>query len=112
VILRERTFDRQVGYAVFPEQGTPCRAALHLSREIANQLRERGINLASLTEGIDTSTTNGRLYFTSLAALGEAERERIQERTIAGLAAARERGRIGGRPTVVTPKNWTSPNAA
>jgi DNA invertase Pin-like site-specific DNA recombinase len=65
-------------------------------------MRERGINLVSLTEGIDTSTTNGRLYFTILAALAEAERERIQERTLAGLAAARKRGRIGGRPSVMT----------
>lgn len=72
--------------------------------EIANQLRERGINLVSVTDGIDTSTTNGRLYFAILAALGEAERERIQERTRAGLAAARERGRVGGRPSTMTPK--------
>jgi DNA invertase Pin-like site-specific DNA recombinase len=79
------------------------RSTLHCI-EIANELRERGINLASVTDGIDTSTTNGRLYFTILAALGEAERERIQERTLAGLAAARERGRIGGRPSVMTAK--------
>jgi len=76
--------------------------------EIANQLRERGINLVSVTDGIDTSTTNGRLYFAILAALGEAERERIQERTLAGLAAARERGRVGGRPSSMTPKKLTS----
>ncbi len=79
------------------------RSTLHCI-EIANELRERGINLASVTDGIDTSTTNGRLYFTILAALGEAERERIQERTLAGLASARKNGRVGGRPSVVTPK--------
>lgn len=79
------------------------RSTLHCI-EIANQLRERRINLASLTDGIDTGTTNGRLYFAILAALGEAERERIQERTLAGLAAARDRGRLGGRPTVITEK--------
>jgi DNA invertase Pin-like site-specific DNA recombinase len=79
------------------------RSTLHCI-EIANELRERGINLASVTDGIDTGTTNGRLYFTILAALGEAERERIQERTRAGLAAARVRGRVGGRPSVITDK--------
>jgi DNA invertase Pin-like site-specific DNA recombinase len=79
------------------------RSTLHCI-EIANELRERGINLASLTDGIDTSTTNGRLYFAILAALGEAERERIQERTLAGLAVARKRGRVGGRPPKVTLK--------
>lgn len=71
--------------------------------EISNGLRERGVNLIPLTEGIDTSTTSGRLYCTILAAMGEAERERMHERTMAGLAAARSRGRVGGRPTVVTP---------
>ncbi len=68
------------------------------------QLRERGITLASVTDEIDTGTTNGRLYFTILTALGEAERERIQERTLAGLAAARDRGRVGGRPSGITDK--------
>lgn len=77
------------------------RSTLHCI-EIANELRGRGVNLASLTEGIDTGTTNGRLYFAILAALGEAERERIQERTLAGLKAARDRGRVGGRPSSVT----------
>ncbi len=77
------------------------RSTLHCI-EIANELRERGINLASVTDGIDTAATNGRLYFTILAALGEAERERIGERTLAGLAAARDRGRVVGRPSVIT----------
>lgn len=80
------------------------RSTLHCI-EIANSLREQGVHLASITEGIDTSTTNGRLYFTILAALGEAERERIQERTKAGLLAARKKGRVGGRPSKITAKN-------
>jgi DNA invertase Pin-like site-specific DNA recombinase len=47
---------------------------------------------------IDTTTANGRLFFGIFAALAEFERELIAERTCAGLAAARARGRLGGRP--------------
>ncbi|MBK8211686.1 MAG: recombinase family protein [Rhodospirillales bacterium] len=57
-----------------------------------------GVGLRSLTEGIDTSTPNGRLIFHLFGALAQFERELIRERTIAGLAAARARGRKGGRP--------------
>ncbi len=56
----------------------------------------------SLTENIDTSTPGGRLVFHVFRALAEFERDLIRERTRAGLAAARARGRVGGRPTVWT----------
>ncbi len=56
----------------------------------------------SLTEQIDTSTPGGRLIFHVFGALAEFERDLIRERTAAGLAAARARGRTGGRPTVWT----------
>ncbi len=56
----------------------------------------------SLTENIDTSTPGGRLVFHVFGALAEFERDLIRERTQAGLAAARARGRVGGRPTVWT----------
>ncbi len=64
-------------------------------------LRVRGINLKVLTGAgaeIDTTTANGRLAFGIFAAFAEFERELIAERTQAGLAAARARGRLGGRP--------------
>ena len=67
-------------------------------------LRERCIGFRSLTESIDTTTPGGRLVLTIFAALAEMEREVLRERTIAGLAAARARGRVGGRPTVITPE--------
>lgn len=68
-----------------------------------NSLGERGIGFMSLTEGIDTSTAAGRMVFHIFGAIGEFERELIRERTVAGLDAARARGRKGGRPPVLTP---------
>ena len=64
-------------------------------------LRTRGVGLKVLTGAgaqIDTTTANGRLAFGIFAAFAEFERELIAERTMAGLAAARARGRMGGRP--------------
>lgn len=58
----------------------------------------------SLTEQIDTTTAGGGLVFTIFAALAQMERRLLSERTRAGLEAARKRGRVGGRPTVMTPK--------
>jgi DNA invertase Pin-like site-specific DNA recombinase len=65
--------------------------------ELVGELRDRGIGFRSLTEGFDTSTPGGRLIFHIFAALAEMERDLIRERTQAGLAAARARGRNGGR---------------
>src|SRR5437660_8219316 len=55
-------------------------------------------SVISLTEQIDTTTPGGKLIFHLMGALAEFERDLIRERTNAGLAAARARGRIGGRP--------------
>jgi DNA invertase Pin-like site-specific DNA recombinase len=67
-------------------------------------LDDRGVELRSLTEGIDTSTINGKFTFHLFAALAEFERALIRERTQAGLAAARARGRKGGRPKSLDPE--------
>lgn len=67
--------------------------------ELADLLNSRGIQFRSLTDGIDTSTAAGRFFFHMMAALAEMERDLIRERTTAGLAAARARGRKGGRKT-------------
>lgn len=73
---------------------------------IVHDLTERGIGLKVLTgqgAAIDTTTASGKLVFGIFAALAEFERELISERTVAGLAAARARGRNGGRPYKMTP---------
>jgi DNA invertase Pin-like site-specific DNA recombinase len=66
--------------------------------ETITRLQERGVGFKSLTEQIDTTTSGGKLIFHVFAALAEFERDVIRERTQAGLAAARARGRRGGRP--------------
>lgn len=66
--------------------------------EIVQKLEAAGVALLCLTEGIDTMTPNGRLIFHLIEALAQFERELIRERAVAGLAAARARGRKGGRP--------------
>lgn len=77
----------------------------HLVNTIED-LKQRGIGFKVMTgQGaqIDTTTPSGKLIFGFFAALAEFERELIKERTVAGLAAARARGRIGGRPFKMTP---------
>lgn len=65
--------------------------------ELVEQLKAKGVKFRSLTDGIDTSTSAGRFFFHVMAAMAEMERELIKERTKAGLAAAKARGRKGGR---------------
>ena len=76
-----------------------CRSLPDLIK-ISEQIRTAGAQLVSITESIDTSTPAGRLYFNILGALGQMERELIQERVKAGLAAARRRGKVPGKPRV------------
>ena len=73
------------------------RSLTHLV-QLVNQLLEQDVGLQSLNDPIDTTSAQGRLMFNIFASLAEFERELIQERTQAGLQAARARGRTGGRP--------------
>lgn len=75
-----------------------------LGRSIKNiidlvlELNQKKVIIKGLTDGVDTSTPNGRLFLNVMASLAEYERELIRERTNAGLSSARARGRVGGRP--------------
>ena len=75
--------------------------------ETVEHLEKLKIGFLSLTESIDTTTSGGRLIFHIFASLAEFERSLIRERTLAGLTAARKRGRIGGRPPSLTPEDLT-----
>jgi DNA invertase Pin-like site-specific DNA recombinase len=66
--------------------------------EIVRGLRARGVGFRSLTESIDTTTAMGEFLFHIFGALAQYERSLIKERVLAGLEAARSRGRVGGRP--------------
>lgn len=68
---------------------------------IVNMLKDQQVAFRSLTEGMDTTTPSGELLFHVFGALAQYERALIQERVVAGLAAARRRGRIGGRPAAI-----------
>ena len=76
------------------------RSLRHLIDTVTS-LDERQVGFRSLRENIDTTTTTagGRLVFHLFGALAQFEREIIRDRTVAGLAAARARGRMGGRPS-------------
>jgi DNA invertase Pin-like site-specific DNA recombinase len=79
------------------------RSLTHLITTMTD-LENRGIGFKSLTENIDTTTSGGKLIFHIFGALAEFERNLIKERTQAGLTAARARGKKGGRPQALTPK--------
>lgn len=66
--------------------------------ETVEALEQRGVGFRSLTENIDTTSAGGKLVFHLFAALAEFERGLIRERTMAGLASAKARGRVGGGP--------------
>jgi DNA invertase Pin-like site-specific DNA recombinase len=80
--------------------------------DIVTCLRGEGIAFRSLTEGMETNTPHGELLFHIFGALAQYERALTRERVQAGLAAARRRGRRGGRPTAVEPEKLEAVIAA
>lgn len=81
------------------------RSVSHLV-DLVDDIGGRGVQLRSLTEGLDTTTPGGRLLFHLMAALAEFERDLIRERTAAGLEAARASGKVLGRPSAVTREQY------
>ena len=77
------------------------RSLVHLL-SIVTSLKDKQVAFRSLTEGMDTTTPSGELLFHVFGALAQYERALTQERVMAGLEAARRRGRIGGRPLAIT----------
>lgn len=71
---------------------------------LVEQFEKLGVQFRSIQEGMDTSTPTGKMIFQVFGAVAEFERNLIRERTNAGLAAARSRGRIGGRPKGLSKK--------
>jgi len=79
--------------------------------ETVEGLQEQDIGFRSLTENMDTTTAGSKLLFHIFGALAEFERSVLRERTKAGLASARERGRVGGRPRVLSDTDVTKAKA-
>lgn len=77
------------------------RSTIHLL-QLLDSLRKRNIDFQAITQGIDTSTPVGRMLYGQLAVFAEFEREQIRERTKAGMAAAKARGKHIGRPRKLT----------
>jgi DNA invertase Pin-like site-specific DNA recombinase len=72
--------------------------------EIVSGLEERAVEFQVIEQSIDTKTAEGKLFLTVISGFAEFEREIMRSRTMDGLAAARARGRLGGRPPKFTPK--------
>jgi DNA invertase Pin-like site-specific DNA recombinase len=102
-LLEAMAFAREGDCIVVWKLDRLSRSLRHLI-DTVNKLKERGIGLKVITMDLDTTTPSGKLVFHIFASLSEFERELIRERTIAGLQAARVRGRVGGRKRVMDEK--------
>ena len=96
-------FARQGDCIVIWKLDRLSRSLRHLI-DTVNQLKDRGVGLKVITQNLDTTTPSGNLVFHIFGALAEFERLLIKERTNAGLASARARGRVGGRPKAMDEK--------
>jgi DNA invertase Pin-like site-specific DNA recombinase len=79
--------------------------------QMVEALSERGVQINSLDDKIDTTTPQGKFFFHVFGAVAEFERDLIRQRTLAGLAAARARGRSGGRPRKMSREKTETVNA-
>jgi len=72
--------------------------------ELVDIFKNKGVNLTSVSDNLNTDTIQGKLIFNIFASISEFERDLIKERTMAGLVAAKKKGRVGGRPKGLSPK--------
>lgn len=79
------------------------RSMIHVA-QLGEDFKNQGVGFKSISDGVDTSSSTGRLMFNLLVSVAEYERELIVERTTAGLASARAQGKTGGRKKVMTPE--------
>jgi len=82
---------------VVTELSRMTRSLMHLL-QVVKELEEKGVNIISLRENIDTTTATGRFFISMIGAISQMERELKAERASAGRASAKARGRTGGRP--------------
>lgn len=73
---------------------------------MSKELADRNIELRSLTENLDTTSAYGKFFFHVIGSFAQLERDLISERTRAGIAAAKERGKVPGRGPAITPAQW------
>jgi DNA invertase Pin-like site-specific DNA recombinase len=97
---------REVDAVVVSKLDRLARSVRHLT-ELAAEFQALGVALVVLDQGIDTSTPAGRLLFHVLGSIAEFERDLIRERTLAGIAAARRRGAVPGRPAALQGRTLT-----
>ena len=83
-----------------------ARSVRHLI-DLSEEFQRREIGLMSITEAIDTTTPAGRFLYVTMSALSQLEVDLLRQRTAAGLLAARQRGRVGGRPKALDPVKLT-----
>jgi DNA invertase Pin-like site-specific DNA recombinase len=100
-LVKARAFVRPGDVLVVWKLDRLGRSLSHLL-SIVNALKENQVAFRSLTEGMDTTTASGELLFHVFGALAQYERALTRERVVAGLAAARRRGRVGGRPAAIS----------
>ena len=100
--LGEMTRHLRAGDVVMVTKYDRLARSLHDLLDIVATIEAEGAGFRSLAEDIDTTTSAGRLIFHVFASIAQFERERIVERTREGLAAARKRGRVGGRPPALS----------
>lgn len=79
------------------------RSMIHVA-QLGENFKNQGVGFKSISDGVNTSSSTGRLLFNLLVSVAEYEREMIIERTTAGLASARAQGKTGGRKKVMTPE--------